>query len=216
MNKTLICPCCKKEVSISKKEYNTGYDYPKEKGFSEYDAMILINSRNGFEDIIDICPNCGYTMLYEDIPISNKTKTVLTSPDYRNILKSCMDESMKKWILLSYICMAGEEYSEAGVAYLKAYECQELKGLKTDISLLMNAYECFKKAAVKDEAFLDAIMGDDCMRRTGDFDKAMNSLMETKKFFSDELDADDEHLINMEWSYISIKVKEKRELDLIK
>lgn len=174
----IICPCCEKEVDIPLHEYSTGFDF---------DYSILLNSTREFYDLVDLCPACGYTMLFDN-GISDEMKEYVASNTYQNVLKNPdIEEGLKKWILIAMLSEFDENYTEAGIEYTKAYDYLELKGMPLDKRLIEKAASCFLAAADEYQSFQDAFLAVDSMRRDGEMEQAKRFLDITLKTFSGEL-----------------------------
>lgn len=200
--KHIICPCCGKEVDIPLGEYSTGFDF---------NYSILINSINEFFDLVDICPNCGYAMLFGN-NVSNETKLYIQSEEYRNILgNSDIESGLKNWILLAMILEKDENYTEAGIAYCKAYDYLELKSMQLDKRLIEKAASCYLSAADEYTSFINAILAVDAMRRDGEFERAKHFLDITVDTFSGELV---DRLVWKERMWLDLRETEKRYLDI--
>lgn len=178
--KRIICPCCGKEVDIPLHEYSTGFDF---------NYSILLNSTREFFNLVDICPKCGYTMLFDN-GISDEMKEYVRSDEYRNILNNPdIEEGLKKWILIAMLSEYDENYTEAGIEYTKAYDYLELKGMPLDKRFIEKAASCFLSAADEYQSFSDAFLAVDAMRRDGEIEKA-------KRFFKIVLETFDGELVD--------------------
>ena len=201
-HKRIICPCCEKEVDIALNKYSTGFNF---------NYSILINSEEEFFDLVDMCPECGYTMLFNN-GISDEMKEYVASDEYRNILYcGDIEIGLKKWILLAILSEYDGNYTEAGIAYTKAYDYLELKKMSLDKRLIEKAASCFLSAVDKDTSFIDAYLAIDSMRRDGNMESAKRFLDITCETFSGKL-VDD-----MEWKeniWIQINDMEKKYLDI--
>ena len=201
-SKKIICPCCGKSVNIPLREYSTGYDF---------NYSILINSTKEFFDLVDICPECGYTMLFDN-GVSDEMRLYIESDEYKQILANTdIEEGLKKWILIAMLSEFDENYTEAGIEYMKAYDYLEIKSLPLDKRLIEKAASCFLSAADEYTSFIDAFLAVDSMRRDGEFQQARKFLQTTKETFSgDGVDK----LVWKEQMWLDIKETEKRYLDI--
>ena len=200
--KNIICPCCGKEINLPIGKYSVGFDF---------NYSILINSVEEFFDLVDICPECGYTMLFDN-GIDNEMKEYVLSDEYRHILENnSIENGLKKWILLAMILEHDENYTEAGIAYTKAYDYLELKSYETDKRLIEKAASCFLSAADKYTSFIDAILAVDSMRRDGEMGQARHFLEMTGETFGGELV---DKLTWKERMWINLDETEKRYLDI--
>ena len=200
--KQIVCPCCGKTVDIPLHEYSRGFDF---------NYSILINSYTEFFNLVDICPECGYTMLFDN-GISDEMKEYVNSDIYRNILLDKeLDEGLKKWILVAVMSEFDENYTEAGIEYMKAYDYLELKGMDLNKRFIKKAASCFLRAAGEYTSFIDAILAVDCLRRDEDYDRARSFLKTTKETFQGELV---DKLTQKEELWLDLRVTEKRYLDI--
>lgn len=200
--KKIICPCCGNEVDIPLHEYSRGYDF---------NYSILLNSVKEFFNLVDMCPDCGYTMLFDN-GISNEMREYVKSEEYRNILLNPdIEEGLKKWILISMLSEYDENYTEAGIEYTKAYDYLEIKGMPLDKRLIEKAASCFLGAAEEYTSFSDAFLAVDSMRRDGEIEKA-------KAFFKTVLETFEGELVDtLAWKeqmWLDLNETEKRYLDL--
>ncbi len=176
--KHITCPCCGKEVDIPLDKYSTGFDF---------NYSILVNSIEEFFNIVDICPECGYVMLFDN-GISDEMKEYVASDEYRAVLgNASLEEGLKKWILLAMLSEEDENYTEAGIAYMKAFDYMELRGMDADHKLIEKAASCFLSAADEYTSFIDSILAVDCMRRDGEMEAAARFLNTVKETFNGEL-----------------------------
>lgn len=200
--KHITCPCCKKEVDIPLYKYSKGFDF---------NYSILINSIEEFFDLVDICPNCGYTELFDN-GISEEMKVYVSSEEYRSVLNNPeIEAGLKRWILLAMLCELDENFTEAGIAYTKAYDYLELRNMEMDHRFIEKAASCFLAAADENTSFIDAILAVDSMRRDGDVEAATRFLGVIKETFNGELV---DKLVGKEEIWLSIGEKEKRYLDI--
>lgn len=176
--KQIKCECCEKEVAIPYTYYSTGFSF---------NYSVLINSTEEFFDLVDLCPECGYTMLFDN-GISDEMKEFVSSEEYQSILKNeNMEEGLKKWILYAILCEFDENYTEAGIAFTKAYDYMELKDMEPDKRLVEKAASCFLSAAGEYASFIDAYMAVDSLRRDGEMEQAKHFLEVTCETFEGEL-----------------------------
>lgn len=200
--KTIVCPCCNKEVNIPLNKYSSGFDF---------NYSILINSKEEFFDQVDLCPECGYVMLFDN-GISDEMKEYIKTDEYQSILNNNeLEEGLKKWILYAILTEFDENYTEAGIAYTKAYDYMELKDMEPDARLINKAVSCFLRAAVEYTSFIDAFLGVDAMRRSGDFEGATSTLDTTCETFEGELV---ENLVWKERLWIKYKTPKKMYLEI--
>ncbi|MDO4960714.1 MAG: hypothetical protein Q4E57_02490 [Eubacteriales bacterium] len=225
--KKIICPCCHKEVDIPLGKYSTGFDF---------DYSILLNSTEEFFDLVDICPECGYAMLFDN-GAGEEMCEFVRSEQYRNILHDPdMEDGLKKWILLAMLSELDEKFTEAGIEYTKAYDYLVLKGMSLDKNLLKKAAACFLAAVEEadndandnltdsvndddhaDEAaeeyvpFTEAFLAVDCLRRAGDFETASALLEAISETFEGELT---DRVIWKEKMWLDLRIEEKRILDI--
>lgn len=200
--KQIVCPCCNKNVSLPLNQFSRGFDF---------DYSILINSTEEFFDQVDICPECGYVMLFDN-GISDEMREYIKTDEYRNILNDgSLEEGLKKWILYAILTESDENYTEAGIAYTKAYDYMELKDMQPDVRLIEKAASCFLNAAIEDTSLIDAVLAVDAMRRSGDLDGAKGFLDKISNTFEGEL-AD--KLIAKERMWISLGSSQKWYLDI--
>lgn len=173
--KKMICPCCDKEIKLPYR------------GDVTLHYSSLINEEYGFYDLVDICPECGYTMLFDN-GISDEMKEYVKSDEYRNILLNPkVEEGLKKWMLIAMLSEYDENYTEAGIEYMKAYDYLEYKDMPLDKRLIEKAASCFLSAVEEYTSFVDAILAVDCMRRAGEMKQAARFLNITKETFTGEL-----------------------------
>ena len=100
--KHITCPCCSKEVNIPLGKFSTGFDF---------NYSILINSQTEFFDLVDICPECGLAMLFDN-GVSDEMREYIKSAEYRNILNNNeIEYGLKKWILLAMVSEKDENYT---------------------------------------------------------------------------------------------------------
>ncbi len=183
-------------------KYSTGFDF---------NYSILINSTEEFFDLVDICPDCGYVMLFDN-GISEEMKEYVASDKYRNILQNeGLEEGLKKWILYAILTEFDENHTEAGIAYLKAYDYLELKEMAADHRLIKKAAACFLRAVKEYGTFSDAVLAADSMRRDGEMEKARSFLDTVDETFEGELA---EELIQKERAWIDLNETEKKYLDI--
>ena len=200
--KKITCPCCGKEVEIPLTEYSTGYDF---------NYSILINSLEEFFDLVDICPECGYVMLFDN-GISDEMKAYVASEEYKNILNNNeLENGLKKWILYAVLCEFDENYTEAGIAYTKAYDYQELKGMEVDKRLIEKAASCFLGAVNEYGSFADAFLAVDSLRRDGEMEQAKHFIGTIKETFEGEMV---DKLLDKEEMWIDLNETDKWYLDI--
>ncbi len=157
------CPCCGKEVDIPLGEYGTDFDY---------NYSVIVNSTEEFFDLVEMCPECGYVELFDN-GVSDEMKEYVRSEEYVSILNNEeLEQGLKKWILLGKLTEFDENYTEAGIAYMKVYDYIELKGMMPDKRFIEKAASCFLSAASEYTSFIDSILAIDSMRRDGDFKNA--------------------------------------------
>lgn len=177
-SKTIKCPCCKRKVEIPLNEYSGRFDF---------DFTILLNSEREFFNLVEMCPKCGYTMLF-DKEVSKEMKRYIKSDEYKNILKNPnIEEGLKKWILIAMLSEYNKNYTEAGIEYTKAYDYLELKDMPLDKRLIEKAASCFLSAADENQSFPESILAVDCMRRDGEMEKAKNFFEVVLNTFTGEL-----------------------------
>ena len=200
--KKIVCPCCGKAVDIPLHEYSRGFDF---------NYSILINSEKEFFDLVEMCPECGYAMLFKT-GVSPEMKDLVCSQVYQNVRNNPnIEEGLKKWILVAWLSEVDENYTEAGIEYMKAFDYMELKEMDKDMRLIEKASTCFLNAAEEDTSFIDSFLAIDCIRRDGEFDMANNLLNMIIKTFTGELV---EKLTWHEKLWIDIKTTEKRYLEI--
>ena len=200
--KHITCPCCSKEVNIPLGKFSTGFDF---------NYSILINSQTEFFDLVDICPECGLAMLFDN-GVSDEMREYIKSAEYRNILNNNeIEYGLKKWILLAMVSENDENYTEAGIAYMKAYDYLELKDMELDQRLIEKAASCFLSAVEEYNSFIDVFLAVDCMRRDGEMEEAKRFLETISSTFSGELV---DELVWKEEAWINLKDKKKRYLEI--
>ena len=200
--KKIICPCCNKEVSIPISKYGTDY---------EFDYGTLINSEEEFFDLIDMCPECGYVMLF-DYGVSELNREFIESDYYQEIRNNPdIEEGLKKWILYAVYSESYENYTEAGIAYTKAYDYLELKNMELDQRLILKAAYCFLKSAEENNSFIDIYLGVDAYRRAGESERAEKLLDSACEVYKGEL-VDD--LVWQEKMHIFLGSTKKEYLDI--
>ncbi len=200
--KRILCPCCGKMVHIPLHKYSTGFDF---------NYSVLINSVEEFFDLVDLCPECGYVMLFDN-GISEEMQVYITSDEYRNIIMNDeIEEGLKKWMLLAILSEYDENYTEAGIAYTKAYDYLEIKEMELDKKLIEKAASCFLSAADEYASFVDAILAVDAMRRDGEMEQAKRFLEIITETFHGELV---DKLTWKEHMWIDLNITEKRFLDI--
>ena len=200
--KKIVCPCCNKEVSIPISGY--GKDY-------EFDYGTLINSEEEFFDLIDMCPECGYVMLF-DYGVSEGNREFVASEYYQEIFKNPdIEEGLKKWILYAVLSESYENLTEAGIAYTKAYDYLELKNMELDQRLILKAADCFLKSADENESFIDLYLGVDAMRRAGELQRAEKLLDAACEVYKGEMV---DELVWQEKMHIFLESTKKEYLDI--
>lgn len=122
-----------------------------------------------------------------------------------------IETGLKRWILLAMLCELDENFTEAGIAYTKAYDYLELRNMEMDHRFIEKAASCFLAAADENTSFIDAILAVDSMRRDGDVEAATRFLGVIKETFNGELV---DKLVGKEEIWLSIGEKEKRYLDI--
>ena len=122
-----------------------------------------------------------------------------------------IEYGLKNWILLAMILEKDENYTEAGIAYCKAYDYLELKSMQLDKRLIEKAASCYLSAADEYTSFIDAILAVDAMRRDGEFEQAKHFLDIIVDTFSGELV---DKLVWKERMWIDLKETKKRYLDV--
>ena len=161
------CPCCGKEVDIPLGEYGTDFDY---------NYSVIVNSTEEFFDLVEMCPECGYVELFDN-GVSDEMKEYVRSEEYVSILNNEeLEQGLKKWILLGKLTEFDENYTEAGIAYMKVYDYIELKGMMPDKRFIEKAASCFLSAVTEYYSYQDAMLAVDSMRRDGDFENAEHFL----------------------------------------
>lgn len=176
--KNTKCPCCKKNIKIPISDAIIGLDY-------SYSS--LINATEGFFNLVNLCPECGFVAFYDN-GINEDMRRCVASEAYQNILHDeTIESGLRNWILLAILNEADENYSEAAIAYLKAYDYLILKSMEPDSRLIKKAASCFLSAADEYSSFADAILAVDCLRRDGDFDNAYEFLNTICNTFQGEI-----------------------------
>lgn len=161
------CPCCGKEVDIPLGEYGTDFDY---------NYSVIVNSTEEFFDLVEMCPECGYVELFDN-GVSDEMREYVRSEEYVSILNNEeLEQGLKKWILLGKLTEFDENYTEAGIAYMKVYDYIELKGMMPDKRFIEKAAFCFLSAVTEYYSYQDAMLAVDSMRRDGDFENAEHFL----------------------------------------
>ena len=200
--KRIVCPCCGKEADIPLGEYSAGFDF---------NYSTIINSVKEFFDLVDVCPNCGYAMLFDN-SVSNDTRAYIQSEEYRNIVENNnIERGLKNWILLAMVLEQDDNFTEAGIAYGKAYDYLALKSMPLDKRLIEKSASCHLSAADEYTSFADALLAVDAMRRDGEFEQAKHFLDVTCSTFSGEL------VDKLSWKekmWIDLRETEKRYLDI--
>ena len=200
--RTIICPCCKKNINIPIQEYHTEFDF---------NYSTLLNSTKEFFDLVEICPECGYTMLFDN-GISDKVKNFIASDEYRKLwFDQSLENGLKKWIMIAMLSEYDENYTEAGIEYTKAYDYLELKNMPLDKHLIEKAAVCFLNASDEYGTFLDAFLAVDSMRRDGEIDRAKQLLKVILETFEGNLV---DKLTWKEQMWLDINETEKRYLDI--
>jgi len=198
----LTCPCCGKKVSIPIDPASRDFDF---------NYSILINSYEEFFDMVDMCPECGYVFLFEK-SVDEDEREYIASDEYKNILNDKdMDEGLKKWVLYAVLSEHVENFTEAGIAYMKAYDYLELKNMDLNKRFIEKSASCFLASAEKKVSFTETILAVDCLRRDGEFEQAKGILDLAKDTFEGGLvDA----LTDKEAMWIDLKETAKRYLDI--
>lgn len=200
--KHITCPCCGREVDIPLDKYSTGFDF---------NYSILINSIEEFFNLVDICPECGAVMLFDN-GFSDEMREYVQSDEYKKILNdNTIEEGLKKWILLGLLSDNDENYTEAGIAFVKAYDYMELKEMEVDCRLIEKAASCFLTAADEYTSFIDSILAIDCMRRDGEFDAARRFLDTVKETFNGEIV---DEMVWQEDALLTVNERKKRFLPI--
>lgn len=198
----IVCPCCGKEVDIPLLQYSTGFDF---------NYSILINSEVEFFDLVDICPECGYVMLFDN-GISDEMKEYIKSAEYQNILNATgLEDGLRKWLLYAILCEFDRNYTEAGIAYTKAYDYQVLKGFEPDKRLIMKAASNFITSLDEYTSVIDGFLAVDSLRRAGEKDRAAGVIKVLRELFEGE---DLEKFLYKEEMLLSLNITEKRYLDI--
>lgn len=200
--KKIICPCCEKKVNIPLNKYSTGFSY---------NYTILLNSTVEFFDLVDMCPECGYTMLFDN-GISDEMREFVRSDSYRGILNDpYLEDGLKKWILVAMLTEFDENYTEAGIEYTKAYDYLELKGMPLDKRFIQKAAVCFLDAAGEYNSFPDGFLAVDALRRAGEFDTAKHYLQTLLETYEGEL------VDKVSWKekiWLDVETKEKQFIEM--
>lgn len=200
--RTIICPCCKKNINIPIQKCHTEFDF---------NYSTLLNSTKEFFDLVEICPECGYTMLFDNC-ISDKVKDFIASDAYRKLwFDQSLENGLKKWIMIAMLSEYDENYTEAGIEYTKAYDYLELKNMPLDKHLIEKAAVCFLNASDEYGTFLDAFLAVDSMRRDGEIDRAKQLLKVILETFEGNLV---DKLTWKEQMWLDINETEKRYLDM--
>ena len=197
------CSNCNKTVTRMFKKYD---DW-------EFNYSTLINSRKEFFNKVELCPECGYVMLFNNTDVSKQTKKYIkTNKVYLSTLKAKgYEPGFKKWLLFAYLSEYNCNYTEAGIAYTKAYDFLEFNNLPLDPILLTFASDCFLAAVKNHSTYIDALLAVDAMRRAGKFDLALETLSSMKNIYKkDKIDL----LIEKEKVWITAKSKHKYNLDI--
>lgn len=198
--KQIICPCCNKQVEIPVGVTGINFNY-----------STLINDREYFFDLVDICLKCGCVMLFDN-SISEEMKEYIKSEEYTSILNNdYLELGFKKWLLLAFLCEEAENYTEAGIAYTKAYDYLELKGMELDHRLIKKASSCFLATLESNPNFIDAFMAIDSLRRDGDMEAARSFHKAVSESFSGELPS---RILWREDMWIDLNNTEKYYLDI--
>lgn len=196
------CPCCGKEVDIPLGEYGTDFDY---------NYSVIVNSTEEFFDLVEMCPECGYVELFDN-GVSDEMKEYVRSEEYVSILNNEeLEQGLKKWILLGKLTEFDENYTEAGIAYMKVYDYIELKGMMPDKRFIEKAASCFLSSLEMFMSFSDAILAVDSIRRDGEFEKAEHLLEIISNTFEGEIV---ERLSIKERAAIDIESTDKYYLDI--
>ena len=196
------CPCCNKiqNIEIDKSTLELG----------DIDYGVLINDTDYFFNLIQRCPECGYTMLFDN-GIDDDMRAFVASEKYQEIVNANMEEGFKNWLLYAALVEEDNNLTEAGIAFTKCYDYLELKNMKLDPSFLYEAAQCFLGAAEEYDSMIDLYLGIDALRRVGEFERAQQLLDTLKENFSGDV-VDD--LVWQEQMHIDLKSMRKEYLDI--
>lgn len=196
------CPCCNKiqNIEIDKSTLELG----------DIDYGVLINDTDYFFNLIQRCPDCGYTMLFDN-GIDDDMRTFVASEKYQDVVNTNMEEGFKNWLLYASLVEEDGNLTEAGIAFTKCYDYLELKNMRLDPSFLYEAAQCFLGAAEEYDSMIDLYLGIDALRRVGEFDRAQQLLDTLKENFSGDV-VDD--LVWQEQMHIDLKSMRKEYLDI--
>lgn len=202
IKKHIICPCCGKESNV---------DIPDKCNDISLNYSELINDTEYFFELVDLCPECGYAMLFDNNATS-ESKEFIKSDYYKSILNTTdLEEGLKRWILLALICEIDEDYTHAAISYLKAFDYVEIRKIADDKRFIEKAASLFLAAAEENASFVDSFLAVDCLRRDGDFEKALVLIEAIEKTYEGELV---EKLLDKEKVLMDIGVMGKRIIDM--
>lgn len=171
-----ICPCCGKKLNFPVYEFEIDVNY-----------TALYNMTEGFFDLVQMCPYCGFTMLFEHV-ITDDIKEYINSDEYKAILHNPnIDDKFKKWILIALWSEHHGIYTEAGIEYAKAFDYLIANNMYLDMQLIEKAASCFLSAVHEYEDFPEAILAIDCMRRDGEMEMAKQLLYSVLDSFGGNL-----------------------------
>ena len=161
------CPCCNKIQNI---EIDTSV-----LELGDIDYGVLINDTDYFFNLIQKCPECGYTMLFDN-GIDDDIRAFVASEKYQEIANADIEEGFKNWLLYATLVEEDGNLTEAGIAFTKCYDYLELKNMKLNPSFLYEAAQCFLGAAEEYDSMIDLYLGIDALRRVGEFERAQQLL----------------------------------------
>ena len=196
------CPCCNKIQNI---EIDTSV-----LELGDIDYGVLINDTDYFFNLIQKCPECGYTMLFDN-GIDDDIRAFVASEKYQEIANADIEEGFKNWLLYAALVEEDGNLTEAGIAFTKCYDYLELKNMKLNPSFLYEAAQCFLGAAEEYDSMIDLYLGIDALRRVGEFERAQQLLDTLKANFSGDV-VDD--LVWQEQMNIDLKSMRKEYLDI--
>lgn len=196
------CPCCNKiqNIEIDKSTLELG----------DIDYGVLINDTDYFFNLIQRCPECGYTMLFDN-GIDDDMRAFVASKKYQDVVNTNMEEGFKNWLLYASLVEEDNNLTEAGIAFTKCYDYLELKNMRLDPSFLYEAAQCFLGAAEEYDSMIDLYLGIDALRRVGEFERAQQLLDTLKENFSGDV-VDD--LVWQEQMHIDLKSMRKEYLGI--
>lgn len=157
---------------------------------------------------VQTCPYCGYSNFSVDSEIENlDANSVVASEEYSALLHADVNPDVKKFVLSAYLYEKASDFRTAGYLYLNAgWIASDKKENERASRLMEKAALCFEKDGIYNDT---AVTACDCLRRSGNFKKAVNFAKKAMK----TLHEDDKTVCSLK---TEISLSKKKNTDAVK